>query len=101
MQHHQANIVTAVPVCLPAADEVSDDTDFILAEPQTPGFQLNNSTILANLESHLSYLTESQRVDIINLLQCYPTLFADVPGTTNVLFHDIDVGTFAPIKQHP
>lgn len=34
------------------------------------------------------------------LLQSYPTLFGDTPSRTNVLEHDIDVGSASPIKQH-
>ncbi|KAI7808431.1 hypothetical protein IRJ41_004831 [Triplophysa rosa] len=69
--------------------------------PQTPSMRINNSVILGNIDSHLSYLPRSQREDIVRLLQKYPTLFSDVPGRTTVLSHDIDVGCSVPIKQHP
>lgn len=63
--------------------------------------RLPNSAILANLPSHLSYLSVSQCNDIVELIFNYPTLFNDVPSQTNVLKHDIEVGQSTPIKQHP
>ncbi len=91
--------------CKPCVPVVSDcvpvDEDLVLAEPQTPGVRLNNSAMLDNIDSHLSYLPKKQREDIVKLLQKYPTLFSDVPGRTTMMSHDIDVGNSVPIKQHP
>lgn len=50
--------------------------------------------------SYLSYLPDNQRTDVINLLHTHLTLFSDVPFRNNVLEHDIEVGSAAPIKQH-
>lgn len=55
---------------------------------------------LSYIESHLSYLPDEQLSDVIFLLQPYPLLFSDVPSCTILLFHDIDVVSAAPIKQH-
>ncbi len=63
--------------------------------------RLNNSAMLDNIDSHLSYLPKKQREDIVKLLQRYLTLFSDVPGRTTMMSHDIDVGNSVPIKQHP
>ncbi len=73
----------------------------MLIEPHSLGVHLNNSAILSNLDSCLSYLPEDQRKDVEMLLWKHPTLFSDVPGKTSMLFHDIDVGNSIPIKQHP
>uniref|UniRef100_A0A671WFH3 Gypsy retrotransposon integrase-like protein 1 n=1 Tax=Sparus aurata TaxID=8175 RepID=A0A671WFH3_SPAAU len=63
--------------------------------------RLSNSSILANIEAHLSYLSVEQRSDVVNLLHSHPSLFGDVPSrTSRVLSHDIDVGSATPIKQH-
>ncbi len=72
-----------------------------MVEPHSLGVRLNNSAILSSLDSSLSYLPEDQRKDVEMLLWKHPTLFADVPGKTSMLFHDIDVGNSIPIKQHP
>ncbi len=78
----------------------SPDVEELLIEPHSLGVRLNNSAILSNLDSHLSYLPEDQRKDVEMLLWKHPTLFSDVPGKTSMLFHDIDVGNSIPIKQH-
>lgn len=52
------------------------------------------------IDSHLSYLPEAQRRDVIDLIYSYPTLFGDVLSRTTVLEHDIDVGYAKPTKQH-
>ncbi|KAL7839440.1 hypothetical protein SRHO_G00260980 [Serrasalmus rhombeus] len=64
------------------------------------GARLQNSEILADLDSLLSHLSEDFRRDI-ELIQFYPALFSDIPSRTDVLSHDIDVGQSVPIKQHP
>lgn len=55
---------------------------------------------MANIEYQLSYLHKDQCDDIIELIRSYPTLCNDVPSRTNILRHDFDVGSGAPIKQH-
>lgn len=95
----------SAPQCNPCVPVVSDcvlgDGDLMLSEPQTTGVRLNNSAMLGNIDSHLSYLPKNQREDIVKLLQKFPTLFSDVPGRTTMLSHDIDVGNSVPINQHP
>lgn len=56
--------------------------------------------ILADLDPYLSYLSPSERSDISRLLCQHLSLFLDVPSSTNVLEHDIDVGQATPIWQH-
>ncbi|KAL0152873.1 hypothetical protein M9458_051806 [Cirrhinus mrigala] len=62
--------------------------------------KLKNSVILRDLSNTLSYLTDCQRKELLQLKDKYPSLFADVPGRTSVLTHDIDVGDSLPIKQN-
>lgn len=78
---------------------LSDDGLAVPSDGQRSG-RLSNSEFLSSVDLHLSYLPEGQREDVLRLLQSYPTLFSDVPSRTNVLEHDIDVGTASPIKQH-
>jgi hypothetical protein len=69
------------------------------APQQTP--RLLNSQMLLSLDSHLAYLDEERRADMVALIRGFPCLFGDVPSLTNVLKHEIDVGGAAPIRQHP
>ena len=62
--------------------------------------RLSNSEFMVSLESNLGYLPERQRSDVVGLFHAHPTLFGDVPSSTNVLKHDIDVGNAHPVKQH-
>lgn len=78
------------------------ESDYLIEKAaQVSCGKLSNSAVLANLSSHLSYLSESQRRDIVALINRHPTLFNDVPSQTNVLTHDIDVCQSPPVKQHP
>ncbi|KAL1280368.1 hypothetical protein QQF64_014968 [Cirrhinus molitorella] len=62
--------------------------------------RLKNSEMLAELNSHLSHLSDVQRSAVESLIADFPVLFHDVPSCTTVLQHDIDVGKTVPIKQH-
>ena len=64
-------------------------------------FKLRNSEILQDLDSQLSHLSPSQLGELKALILAYPKLFSDVPGRTNLVQHEVDVGDATPIKQHP
>ena len=108
-QYHDRNEKTAktetVPVCSVHAkivnhseneDESVSDTCF-----SNTGFRLKNSQILSDLSETLDHLTLPHQSEMSNLLQEYSHLFHDVPGKTDAVFHDIDVGDAVPIKQNP
>lgn len=63
--------------------------------------KLPNSEILQNLSTRLSHLSESQRSNLVELIESGKTLFSDVPSQTHLLKNDIDVVDSPPIKQHP
>lgn len=54
-----------------------------------------------SLPDSLTHLTLSEKADVLALVERFPALFRDVPSQTTVQEHDIDVGSTAPIKQHP
>ena len=56
--------------------------------------------MLKNLDSKLSHLEESQCQDLQELLEKYRDLFPDAPSKKNQIFHDVNVGDAAPVKQH-
>lgn len=62
--------------------------------------RLSNSEILKKLSENLENLLESQKRDVMRLIQEFPMLFSDVPTQTHVLQHDIQVTCNSPIKQH-
>ena len=63
--------------------------------------KLKNSSILDNLDQKLNHLESEKKVEVAKLILEYRHLFPDVPGRTDVLFHDVDVGEAKPIKQPP
>ena len=42
-----------------------------------------------------------QRKELAEVITQYREVFPDVPSKTNLIEHDVDVGDYAPIKQHP
>lgn len=83
-----------------AALPVVDEGGGALSEALTQG-KLLNSEVLNILHSHLSYLSDLQRSDLVKLFNTNKSLFLDVPSQTTVLMHDVDIGDTLPIKQHP
>uniref|UniRef100_A0AAY5KLN0 ribonuclease H n=1 Tax=Esox lucius TaxID=8010 RepID=A0AAY5KLN0_ESOLU len=63
--------------------------------------RLSNSEMLKTLPLIMGHLNKDQMTDLIALLNCFLTVFQDVPSRTSVLEHDVDVGDTAPIRQHP
>jgi hypothetical protein len=53
---------------------------------------LNNSTILANLDTKLSHLPTNELNTLADMLLQYKCIFPGVPRKTNVAIHDVDVG---------
>ncbi len=47
-----------------------------------------------------AHLPESKCADLIALINCYISLFGDIPSRTQLLEHDINVGDAEPICQH-
>ncbi|XP_068242408.1 uncharacterized protein [Palaemon carinicauda] len=61
----------------------------------------NNSNILNNLDVKFQHLEKDKATSLTMLIDDYKDLFQDVPGRTNILEHDVDVGEASPIKQSP
>lgn len=89
-----------VPVLWSSLMEESGDAEGSPSRAVIVG-RLNNSEMLAVLPDRLRHLTDAEESDILNLVQQFPEIFSDIPKQTHVCEHDIDVGTTAPIKQHP
>lgn len=64
------------------------------------GGSLKIFEILRGLPSQLSYLSNDQRQDVIDLVKSFPNLFNDVPSGTPVIQNDIEMDSARPIKQH-
>ncbi|XP_068231835.1 uncharacterized protein [Palaemon carinicauda] len=61
----------------------------------------NNSSIPNNLDVKFQHLEKDKATSLTMLINDYKDLFQDVPGRTNILEHDVDVGEASPIKQSP
>ena len=101
-QYHERNEET-VPVCNVNVEVEKPSENEGDQSSQIPGtsFRLKNSQVLSNLSDKLSHLTFQQQSEVSDLIREYSHLFPDVPGRTDAVFHDIDVGDATPIKQHP
>ena len=86
-------------VVVNACDADSDQSEEKVCD--LPGIKLKNSEALSKLSDKLGHLPENQKSELSELIHEYKHLFPDVPGRTNVVMHDVDVGDSAPIKQHP
>ena len=71
------------------------------SSPDVVNARLYNTQARAELEGKLGYLTDSQRGDVVRLIDLFPSLFRDTPGSTHRAVHDVDTGYADPVKQHP
>ena len=83
-----------------AEKEEATESEVRLENDQQP-IKLQNSQILNDLGTKLSYLPLVQRKELAEVITLYREVFPDVPSKTNLIEHDVDVGDSAPIKQHP
>ena len=88
-------VATVVSGCEVTDDESDDD------HVEIPQLRLKNSEVLGNLPEILTHLPGSEKSQVIGLIHEYEHLFSDVPGHTNLVVHDVDVGDSPPVKQHP
>ncbi|XP_076041903.1 uncharacterized protein LOC143025779 [Oratosquilla oratoria] len=66
------------------------------------GNKLKNSDVLANLNSKLCHLSDSQQSDVSELLQEFVEIFGDVPRPTTEAVHHIElVEGAAPVREKP
>ena len=90
--------------CVGQVAEKEEDTVSVsevrLENGQQP-IKLQNSQILNDLGTKLSHLPLVQRKELAEVITQYREVFPDVPSKTNLIEHDVDVGDYAPIKQHP
>ena len=88
--------------CVGQVAEKEEDTEseVMLGNDQQP-IKLQNSQILNDLGTKLSHLPLVQRKELAEVITQYREVFPDVPSKTNLIEHDVDVGDYAPIKQHP
>ena len=93
------NIVYFVPFAIIDCKIQIEDEYFVKYDPGLA--KLQNSDILRNLDQKLSHLELSQRLELTKLIWEYKQLFSDVPTVTNKTYHDVDVGSSLPMKQHP
>ena len=69
--------------------------------PKDVKVKLQNSMVLLDLDQKLGHLSLSERQELVAIILQFKNIFPDVPNRTTVAYHDVDVGTASPIKQHP
>ena len=79
--------------------EVGDDTQ-VFEYADMPEFPVQSTETIADVDINPS-LSDNQRAEIVSLLRDFAHLFTDLPGTTNVLKHDIKTTTDRPIRIGP
>ena len=109
-EYHDRNqaksVVSIAPVMsVETVDEQSENDlcDFVkfdnIGDKASP--RLKNSDVLSNLDARLAHLSLEQQRQLSDLIHEFSHLFSDVPGRTDLVYHDIDVGEATPIKLHP
>ena len=66
-----------------------------------PQNKLNNEEVHKEWNRVVSYLSQEQRTELKDLLQCYEDLCRNRMGRTNEIVHEVDVENAVLIKQHP
>ena len=105
--HDRAASEPAKPVCPVLCSQVNELTESQHYEEseQNQEFEyrmkLQNSDVLANLETKLGHLEGEKQEEITSIIQENKCIFPDVPNVTNSAEHDLDIGKSTPIKQHP
>ncbi len=103
-KENESNIFCAAALTCESFDFTSthdkEDDGVLIRHTYQQCARLKNSEVLADLNSHLSHLSESRSNDVKEIISDFPSLFNDVPSRTTILEHDIDVSNAVPIKQH-
>ena len=61
-----------------------------------------NTVFLAGVMDHLNHLSSNQQSNAIDLLNSFPEVCAEIPGSCTLVEHDIELnGNARPIKQGP
>ena len=63
--------------------------------------KLQNSNVLANSDGKLGHLSDNVQCELKQLIHEREDIFPDVRSRTNAADHDVDVGDYEAIKQHP
>ena len=64
--------------------------------------KLRNSDVLKRFQTEkLSHLDPMKQGEMMQLVFQFVTLFPVTPSRTDKVFHDVNVGSATPIKQHP
>lgn len=94
----------AVPVHLVSAAPLIDDPP-----DNSPDVECNfedcswlgNEEAETTMKAKVSHLPPHQSTELLSLLASYPSVFSSVPGRTDLILHDVDVGNAEPIKLPP
>ena len=80
------------------SDEIIDEQDCFNNDVD---FRNKNFESLNNIDDQLQHLDFDKREQMKSLIHEFKDIFSDLPGLTDKIVHDIDVGDSAPIRQAP
>ena len=66
-----------------------------------PPVKLENSVILRDLKKKFSHLSNHENEEPSKLITKYKDLFSDIPRSTTLIKHNIELVDDKPIRQHP
>ena len=96
------NVISSVPQKqsqMNCEKEDCEEMDFHKTDPTCS--KLQTSDILKDLDKKLSHLDQTQRDELKILILEYEHLFPDIPTRTDQIYHNVDIESSKPIKQHP
>ena len=65
-----------------------------------PQNKLNNEEVLKEWNRVVSYLSQEQRTELKDVLQCYDYLCGNSMERTNNVVHEVDIGNAVLKKEH-
>lgn len=98
LKQYQGRLSEASVACAAMGQIVEEDVG---KEVETVGFRLRNSEALKSLDNQLVHLPAEWQAAFKDLIAEFSPLVQDVPGRTSLAVHNVDIGSSAPIKQHP
>ncbi|XP_072035947.1 uncharacterized protein [Amphiura filiformis] len=100
-EYHQRDTDTQEAVCL-MVHACSDDDDSFTEDWSPPDPPLSMTQTETYQDSDISDdLTESQKYQMITVLQSHAPVMSNVPGRTNLVEHSIRTTTETPIRRKP
>ena len=100
-QYHEREADVAISVVRESLDEREVETPPEVEFKSGMVARVENSKVLANPDLLLGHLSDSERKDVVEILQDFRHVCSDELGCTSEVMHDVEIGDSMPIKQAP